>query len=111
MFNFGNNVDRDTVDKVDRAATVDCWQTGDKLATKSKVLETNRRQSRQWTLSPIYHQFWRLSTLSPVCTGLIGECKRYHVLFSVVWMDHSWCAMCIQYWMWELCTDTCDDMG
>jgi len=53
MFNFGNNVDRDTVDKVDRAATVDCWQTGDKLATKSKVLETKSTVDFVADLSPV----------------------------------------------------------
>jgi len=54
MFNFGDNVDRDRVDKVERAAaTVDFRQTSDRLAIKSKVSATNRRQSRQSTLSPI----------------------------------------------------------
>ena len=60
MFNFGDNFDRDT----GRQSRKNRRQsTFDKPAT-------NRRQSRQSTLSPIRRRFWRLSTLSPVCTGL-----------------------------------------
>ena len=56
-FKFGDNVDRN---KVERAGDL---STFDKPAT-------NRQQSRQCTLLPICRRFWRLSTLSPLCTGL-----------------------------------------
>jgi len=60
MFNFGDNVDRDTVDKVERV--------GDSR------LSTNRRQIGDKVevsaTSPICRRFWRLSTVSPLCRPL-----------------------------------------
>jgi len=59
MFNFGDNVDGDTVDIVERA--------GDSRPA------TNRRQI---AMSPICRRFWQLSTLSPVYTGLKTSTNR-----------------------------------
>ena len=96
MFNFGDNVDRDTVDRVERAGDsrdehldyvdrdtvgkveragdsrdehLDCVDrdtVGKVERAGDGQLLTNRRQSRQWTFS----RFWQLSPLSPVCAGL-----------------------------------------
>ena len=65
MFNFGDNVDRDTVDKVERAGdsrlSANRRQTGDKPATKARY--TPWRQSRMLKRLSC-QQRWRIHSCS-----------------------------------------------
>jgi len=65
MFNFVDNIDSDTVDNIEQASD-------------SRLL-TNQRQRRLSTLLLICRWFWRLSTLSPVRTGLKKRNDDVHI--------------------------------
>jgi len=75
MFNFGNSVDRDTVDEVERVGdsrfSTNRQQIGNKVESNGdKVAKTGEKSATKSTVDFVGDLSPVLATLSPVCTGL-----------------------------------------